>query len=164
MKSLRRFVDAASTALFAIAGVGLIGIVLLVVANAVSRKTAFGPLMGTYEFAGDLEAIIIAFSICFNQIKKVNISVDLLTMRLSRRANAMVASVMYLVSMVLFGAVTYGLLGYAKDLRVGGEVSMTMHIPFYPITYAVSLCFALLVLALLVDFLDAVGELRRNDE
>ena len=163
MNSLRRFVYAASSVLNVIAGVALIGIVLVVVANTVSRRTPLGPVLGTYEYAMYLEGIVIAFAICFNQIKKANISVDLLTMRLSRRANAIVASAMYLVSMVLFGAVTYGLVSYANDLRVGGEVSYTMHVPFYPLIYAVSLCFALLVLILLVDFLDAVGEIRKNN-
>ena len=102
MNSLRRFVYAASSVLNVIAGVALIGIVLVVVANTVSRRTPLGPVLGTYEYAKYLEGIVIVFALCFNQIKKANISVDLLTMRLSRRANAIVASAMYLVSMVLF--------------------------------------------------------------
>ena len=163
VKLVHRFVYTASSVLNVIAGVALIGIVLVVVANTISRRTPLGPILGTYEYAKYLEGIVIVFALCFNQIKKANISVDLLTMRLSRRANAIVASAMYLVSMVLFGAVTYGLVSYGNDLRVGGEVSYTMHVPFYPLIYAVSLCFALLVLILLVDFLDAVGEIRKNN-
>jgi TRAP-type C4-dicarboxylate transport system permease small subunit len=163
MKSLHRFVYAASTVLNVIAGVALISIVLVVVVNAVSRRTPLGPILGTYEYAMHLEGIVIAFALCFNQIKKVNISVDILTMRLSRRTNAIMASTMYLASMVLFGAVAYGLLSYGNDLRVSGEVSATMHVPFYPLTYAVSLCIALLVLVLLADFLDAVSEIRKNN-
>ena len=164
MNLLRRFVYAASLTLNVIAGVALIGIVLVVVVNTISRRTPLGPILGTYEYAMYLEGIVIAFAICFNQIRKTNISVDLLTMQLSRRANAIMASAMYLVSMVLFGAVIYGLVSYANDLRVGGEVSYTMHVPFYPLIYAVSLCFALLVLVLLVDFLDAVGKVRKKNE
>jgi len=156
-------VHSISRAITVIAGLSLLGIIVLVTTNAITRRIdPIGPILGTYEISAYLAGIVIASTLAYNQVRKANISVEILVRRFSRRTNAIISSIIYLVSVGLYSVVCWGLLTYARQVWTKGELSATLAVIFFPWVYAVALCFALLVIVLLIDLIRSLGEIRQK--
>ncbi len=162
VKRFYQAVHSISRSITVIAGLSLLGIIVLVTTNAISRRIPTGPILGTYEISAYLAGIVIASVLAYNQIRKANISVEILVRRFPQRTNAIISSIIYLVSVALYSVIFWGLFTYARQVWVQGELSATLAVIFFPWVYAVSLCFALLVIVLLIDLIRSLGEIRQK--
>jgi TRAP-type C4-dicarboxylate transport system permease small subunit len=140
-------------------GVGLVAMMLLTVAEMVSRL--FGkPMAGTVEAIGWLAAVTSALALGYTQLHKGHVAIDLISSRLSPRARAALSGLVLLASTALFALVTWQLFRHAGVLRQSGSLSETMKVIVYPWVYVVSLGCAGLTLALLTDLLKSLAQLR----
>ncbi|HEY7548182.1 MAG TPA: TRAP transporter small permease [Hyphomicrobiaceae bacterium] len=143
-----------------IAGLCLMAIVVVTTLNIVARKFT-APILGAHEATEYLGALLIGLTLAYNQLRRENISVELVDTLLSPRARALMESVTSILSLLVCLLIAWRCVVYAIELRETREVSMTMGIAFYPFVLIVGASFALLAFALLVDSLRAVGEVRK---
>jgi TRAP-type C4-dicarboxylate transport system permease small subunit len=143
-----------------IAGVALVGSMLLLVTNMILR-VVYVPFGATSEVVAFLAAIVTAFALGFSQINKAHVAIDLIVSRLSTRTSAIIESITIFLSMILFSVATWHLWLFAGRQMGRGVLSETLRLPYYWLIYAVAIGFVSLVLVLLVDLLKS---LRRGDK
>jgi TRAP-type C4-dicarboxylate transport system permease small subunit len=72
-------------------------------------------------------------------------------MRLSRRIQKTIFTITHLLGIVLFALLAWECIAYGNDLRISGEVSLTLELPFFPVLYGLSLSSFVVCLVLWVD-------------
>jgi TRAP-type C4-dicarboxylate transport system permease small subunit len=116
------------------------------------------PIPGTYEVIGFLGTVVASFSLAYTSIEKGHIAVEILVDRLPERAQAFFEALSALIGASLFGLLTWQSSLYATDLKLSGEVSLTLEIPTYLFVYGVAAGCGMLTLVLLVEL---GGSLRK---
>ena len=154
--NFERIVHSLSNWLNWIAGVGLVAMLVLIVADVIAAKLFEWPIPGGIEVVGFLGVIVIAFSIAHTQVLRGHIEVEFLVTRLPQAAQQIIASIVYVFGMVLFALLAWRSYDFAHALQVSGEVSMTQEIPFYPLIYGIAFCCISVLLVLLVQLLRTV--------
>jgi TRAP-type C4-dicarboxylate transport system permease small subunit len=145
---------------YTVAGVALVMIMALTVTDVILRSLG-SPIVGTFELVALCGAVVIGFSIPFNSWVRGHIYVDFFVMKFPQGVRKVVHTVTRLMGLGLFGLMAWNLLKMGLDLHRSGEVSATLHVPFYPIVYGVGIaCF----LQSLVLFCDIVKVLRNQYE
>jgi TRAP-type C4-dicarboxylate transport system permease small subunit len=135
-----------------IAGISLIFLMSLTMADVVLRLFK-RPIVGTYELVAYLGAVVIGFSIPFTSWVRGHIYVDFLILKLSSTSQKIFHVFTRCLAMGLFLMVGWNLVKMGMDLQGSGEVSPTLHMPFYPIVYAIGFCCFAQFLVLLSDVL-----------
>lgn len=143
-----------------VAGICLMAIVVLTTLNIVARKFML-PILGAHEATEYLGALLISLTLAYNQLRKENISVELVDTFLSPRSRALMESITSFLSLLLCLLIAWRCVVYAIGLWETKEVSLTLGIPFYPFVMIVGASFALLAYALLIDSLKAAAEVRK---
>ncbi|GAH43567.1 unnamed protein product [marine sediment metagenome] len=140
------------------AGVGLVAMLSLIVADIIGIKFFKWPIPGAIEMVGFLGVVVTAFAIAYTQVLRGHIQVEFFVMRLPRRAQASIIAFVSLLGMALFALLAWRSYDFAQVLQSTGEVSMTQRIPFYPFVHAIALCCIPVCLVLLVEFLKSVAK------
>ena len=160
---MKRFLEAvkgASAALSAVAGAALAFLMLLTVADVVLR--IFGhPIVGTYELVAVSGAVAIGLALPITSWVRGHIYVDSFVARLPRVPRVVIAVATRLLVLGLFLLIGWNLIKYAGSLRRAGEVTPTLHVPFYPVVLAVGVS---CLLECVVMVADIVKVLRPRDE
>jgi TRAP-type C4-dicarboxylate transport system permease small subunit len=144
-----------------IAQAAVVVMMLLVVGNILLR-IVWKPILGTYDLAGFIGAIIVAFAIAYCSLQKGHIQVEFLMERFSGRVQGIIGSVTGILSLGIFSLATWQCIVLANDMRRTGEVSMSAHISFYPYIYGVAFGCALLCLVILIDLIKSVVKAVRG--
>jgi len=156
IERLEKFAHSSSHWVNWVAGVGLVAMFGLIVADIIGIKFFKQPIPGAIEMVGFLGVVVTAFAIAFTQVRRGHIQVEFFVMRLPKRAQAGVTALVSLLGIALFGLLAWQSYDFGRTLQVTGEVSMTQRIPFYPFVYAIAFCCLPICLLLVVDFLKSV--------
>jgi TRAP-type C4-dicarboxylate transport system permease small subunit len=152
MRLLESLVGWLNRALFILAGVAIVALMLVATANVILRL--FGmPFIGTYETVGFLGALVLAFTLGITQRRKEHVVVDIFSMHFPAKVNRITDILQFLVTWAFFAIGAWQVWVWGNIIRTSGEVSETLKLPFYPIIYLVALGFALLALNLLLDMI-----------
>ena len=160
IERMQAFADLIARNCAIVAGICLMAIVVLTSLNIVSRKF-MSPILGAHEATEYLGALLISLTLAYNQLRKENISVELVDTFLSARSRAIMESITSFLSLILCLLIAWRCVVYAIGLWETKEVSLTLAIPFYPFVMIVGASFALLAYALLIDSLKAAAEVRK---
>ena len=133
------------------AGWCLVGMTVLTCADVILRLFR-RPILGTYEIVGFLGAAVAAFAMAHTTIRRGHVAVEVLVSRLPLRVQVIIYLVTHLLGVVLFALIAYECVRFGNDLRLTGEVSLTVQIPFFPVLYGISFSSLVVCLVLLVDF------------
>jgi len=142
-----------------ISAAALIVMMLLTTLDVVLRLFK-SSVPGTYEIIGLMGAIVTSFALGYTSVEKGHIAVDILVMRFSPKAQALIGAANAIIAAVLFGIVTWQSLLYGMDLLKKGQVSATIQIPIYPFVFGIAAGCGLLTLVLLVEFLHGLRSFR----
>lgn len=153
---LERFTNSLSNWLNWVAGVGLVVMISLIVADIIGVKFFNWPVPGAIEMVGFLGVVVTAFAIAYTQILRGHIQVEFFVMQLPKRAQASITAFVTLLGMALFALLAWRSYDFAQVLQTTGEVSMTQRISFYPFVHAIAFCCIPVCLVLLVEFLKSV--------
>lgn len=162
IERLEKFAHSSSHWVNWIAGVGLVAMFGLIVADIIGIKFAqmgvkfFQPIPGGIEMVAFLGVVVTGFAIAFTQVRRGHIQVEFFVMLLPKHARAGVTAFVSLLGMVLFGLLAWQSCEFGHTLQTTGEVSMTQRIPFYPFVYAIAFCCLPICLLLLVDFIKSM--------
>lgn len=157
MHYLDKFNSMLNKGMAVVAGAALITMMFVTVLDVFLRAFA-KPLTGTFEMVSWLAALTAAFSLGYTQLYKQHVSIDLFVKILGARACSIIGAAVHLVSMALFGAISYKIFSYAGTVRASGSLSETMKVAYYPWIYLVAIGCLGLVIALLAGFLHSLRE------
>jgi TRAP-type C4-dicarboxylate transport system permease small subunit len=139
MNALVSLVTAISRFLYVIAGIALAGSMFLTVSDVVLR--AFKrPIVGTYELVGILGAIVIGFAIPQTSRMKGHVVMDFVTGSLPAWLQKTLSVLTRAVAIAVFLIIGWNLIGLGADSRRVGEVTPTLQLPTFPVTYGIAVC------------------------
>jgi len=156
-----------------VAGTAIIIMMLLSTADVILRLGAplyskykywllsfIQPIPGTYELVSFLGTVAAAFAIAHTSIKGGHVSVSLLTRLLPKRARAVIQIITNTLALVFFALLTWRSILYAEDLKLYGEVSMTLQLPYYPFVYGVAFASLVMGVVLITYIINELRELK----
>lgn len=160
--ALDRYIALLTRILFWIAGAGLVGMLLLIVADVLGIKIFSRPVPGGIEIVSFLAVVSIAFAVAYTQVMRGHVAVDFIVEKFPRRAKLVIDAIMIFFSVCLFVVLAWYSFKYAAKLQDTGEVSMTQKIPFYPFVYGMAVCFVVTLLVLIMDFVKSVTKAAKK--
>lgn len=136
-----------------IASAALMLMMVLSCADIFMRYLFSRPITGTYDVVGLSGAVLVSFALPYTMLKKGHVAVELLLQSLSRGKQLVIETFSHLLGISLFLVMVWQAILLSRDMKAAGEVTPTVHLPFYPIVYCMALCFFILSLAILVNLL-----------
>ena len=136
-----------------VASAALVLMMVLSCADIFMRYLFSRPITGTYDVVGLPGAVLVAFALPYTMLKKGHVAVEILVQSLSRGKQLVVETFSHLLGISLFLVLVWQAILLSRDMKAAGEVTPTVHLPFYPIVYCMALCFFVLSLAILVNLL-----------
>ena len=140
----------------AVSCIALTFIMLLTVSD-VGLRIIGRPIVGTYEIVGLVGAVVIAFAIPMTSWMRGHIFVDFFYLKCPKPVQRILNIITRLISIGLFIVIGWNLFDVALDLYRAGEVTLTRHLPFYPIAYGLGACCFIQCLVLFCDILKILG-------
>src|SRR5512136_201166 len=139
METIFRILQKLGKILSYIGGVALTFMMFLTVADVLLRAGGH-PILGTYELVSLTLAIVIGFSIPKVSLDRGHVYMEILLEKLSKRDKAIMNTFTRVLGLILFAIIGYNLLLIGREFHVSGEVSSTLKLPFFPISYFVGVC------------------------
>jgi TRAP-type C4-dicarboxylate transport system permease small subunit len=150
------FSDRLSAWMEIIAGVALIGVMLLIGCDIVGR--IFGrPVPGAYEIVSLAGGLIIGLALPATSRAKGHVSTDLLLEKLSGTPKLILTVLTRIIGIAIFLLAGYGMIRMGIRLKIAGEVTAVLALPFYYAAYAVSGAFLIQVLVLCSEIYELIN-------
>lgn len=153
----KRSVNGLVRVMYYIAGAAIMGMMLLTVGDVTLRFFRM-PILGAYELVSFMGAVAISFAIAHTSVEKGHVAVSFVVDMLPERVRVLVRSVTGFMALVLFAAISWQSLLYGNELRMSGEVSPTIQVPFYPIVYGIFFATGMVCLVILSDVIENLGK------
>ena len=150
MNSFQKIIYGLSRRLYWIAGAAIVAMMFITCADVVLRHFRM-PIPGTYELVCFLGAVAVAFAMAYTSLEKGHISVSFVVALFPHRIQGLIESITHLFGVFLFGLIAWQSAIYANDLRLSGEVSLTLELPFYPFVCGIAFSAAVVSLILTSD-------------
>lgn len=139
MDGFYRFISRLSRLIFWVAGGILVFMMLITVMDVILRY--FGKSVpGTYELVSFAGALVVGFAIAQTSLDKGHVYVDLLADRVGLGVRRSLLALTKTAGGLFFLLLAWSFLGKGNELYASKEVSMTLHIPFYPVAYGLCFC------------------------
>lgn len=161
MEGLRRIVVRTATVMNDIGGVVLTFMMVITLTDVILRFIG-KPITGTYELVFLAGAVVIACAIPRTSIEGGHVSVDLITGTLSSRTRRIMAVFTRLCGIGFFFFLGWNLFALGTRLFVAEEVSLTLHVPYYPIAYILGVCAYVECVVLFVDLISQEKEVSHG--
>jgi TRAP-type C4-dicarboxylate transport system permease small subunit len=136
---LGRFLRVSSKFLNVVGGIALTVMMFLTVADVLMRAAGH-PILGAYELASLLLAVVIGFSLPKVSLDRGHVYMEIVLEKLSARQKAIMNTFTRLLCIALFLIVGYNLFQVGNEFHTSGEVSSTLKLPFFPVAYGVGVC------------------------
>ncbi|WP_459935613.1 TRAP transporter small permease [Desulfonatronum parangueonense] len=150
LKQAEKHVWGACKVFDAIAGISLIGVMLLIVLNIILRAVFKSPILGTYEYVGFLTSLTVSMALAHCALKNGHIAVGFLVAKLPDRLRAGIDALTNAIASVFFIFCAKHMLDYGQSFVASGEVGLTTKVPFYPFVYGLAASLILLCLVLVL--------------
>jgi TRAP-type C4-dicarboxylate transport system permease small subunit len=93
------------------------------------------PVVGAYQIVGLIcGPLVIGFTIPLSSWNKDHVSMDILLAKPARGSRDVMNMSTRIICILLFGFIGYNLFSVGNEFCTAGEVSQTLHIPFYWVT------------------------------
>ena len=152
--TIRKPVHALIRVLTWIASGALAIMMLLVVSNVLTRFLFNKPLLGTIELVEMVVVIVVFFAVAYTEVRRGHVSVELVFLRLPRRTQAILLSIVYFFSAAYFltmGSRSVGLAWSELFPKIRG--TDVLAIPFAPFMFVIALGSLVLGLEMLMNCL-----------
>lgn len=153
---VEKLANSTGSALRQVARVAIVAMLLITCADVIGYKLFGQSIIGSAEIIGLLGLVTVSFSLLYVQVLRGHIEIDFFVTRLPKRAQAVIASIVSLFGLVLFGLLTWQIYDYGRIAQASGRVSGIMEIPLSPLAYAMAACCLLVCVPLLVVLLRSI--------
>jgi TRAP-type C4-dicarboxylate transport system permease small subunit len=164
MRRLGATLSRLSLRLLLLGTVGMLGSMMLGVADVVGTKFFDWPVPGTLEFTESTMVLIVFGALAYTQERRGHIRVELLYSQSGPRAKSFMELVTHVVAFAFFALLAWqgiGELQYSWEIR---EATMgTVRFPLYPARFLLVLGVTLLLVRLAIDIVEDAGRLRRGE-
>lgn len=157
-KWLGAFSDRLSAWMEIVAGIALIGVMLLIGSDIVGRIFGY-PVPGTYEIVSLAGGLIIGLALPATSRVKGHVATDILLAKLSEKPRIFLTVTTRLIGMVLFLLAAYGMVMMGFRLKGSGEVTAELSLPFYYVVYAMG---GALFVQTLILFSEIIGTIKHK--
>ena len=147
-----------------VAAIVLAAMMLLTVSDVVGRYFFNRPIKGTWELIGLLLVIAGTWGLGYCQLQKAHISINIILQRFSRRVQALLLSLTYLIGLAAFSLLCWRMfmLAMRYSTTMKGYVTDTLEIPYPPFMFALSIGAGIMVLILIVDLIRSLTNVVRK--
>lgn len=128
-----------------VAGVGILVMILVTCIDVVMRYLG-SPLPGAYDIVNLAGTLTIACGLPYTKAVKGHVAVEFVFHKLGPRGRVIVDSLIRVLIIGLFAALTWQSLRYGLSLRAKGQVSPTLQIPEFWVAFVVSFSCAVIIL------------------
>ncbi|NLN94530.1 MAG: TRAP transporter small permease [Candidatus Hydrogenedens sp.] len=111
------------------------------------------PIVGCYDLVRITGALAIACALPYTTAVKGHVAIEYFFLKLHRRGRIVIDSISRTVVMILFGTFAWQSMLYGNSLKRSGEVSLTLGIPLFWLSYAVALSLGITMLVTLHNLL-----------
>ena len=140
----------------AIAGVMIM--VLINCADVLGSKLFGWPVPGATELISLLQLATLALALGATQKVRGHINVEMFIYLLSERKRSIMVAVTLLFELIIFIYLLKEAVNYGNSLKLAGEVSGTIQIPFYPFAYLLAVCLCPVVVLAFFEFFASLRE------
>jgi len=151
MQGLTKFNEYLNHVFALIAGISLVLMMVAAAVNMIMR--ILGNPLSAHEVVAFLSALVVSLPLGYTQLKKSHIAVDILSSKFSAGTRKVITGISLALGIVFFFLATWEVASYGNTLRLSGEVSETLRIPFFPFTYGVAIACGVMTFCLIMDFL-----------
>jgi TRAP-type C4-dicarboxylate transport system permease small subunit len=138
-----------------VGGTVLVLMMFLTVSDVVLR--IFGkPIIGTYELVSLAGAMAIGFAIPKASCDDAHVYVDILIGGLSAKVKKVFQVMTKFLGIVLFALLGWNIILKGKELYGAKEVTLTLHVPLFPMAYALGFCCLIECLVLLSQIVKTI--------
>ncbi|HOJ43905.1 MAG TPA: TRAP transporter small permease [Syntrophorhabdaceae bacterium] len=134
-----KFISWLSNFIFWISGCILVFMMMITVSDVILRYFSKS-IAGTYELVSFAGALLVGFAIARTTLDEGHVFVDLLIDKIGERGKNFFRFITKIAGGILFVLMAWSFYDKGNELFASNEVSMTLHIPFYPVAYGLSLC------------------------
>ena len=138
------------TAAAAVAGVVLVALMLMTVADVVGRYFFNSPLNGVFDLTQFSVLIMTFLSFAYCGFRGAHVVIELLYDRIPKSAQFVVRRVSNAVGAVLFSVIAWRAIVQSVDVREFKEASQLLTIPYWPFYYVVAFGAALFAVVLVI--------------
>jgi TRAP-type C4-dicarboxylate transport system permease small subunit len=137
----------------------LVGMTLLTCVDVVGR--AYGhPVFGSVEIVGFMATLAVVMALPYTHQVQGHIGVELVVRLLSEKTQIYIDIGTGIISLTLFGLVTWRMAVYANTMQESGEVSMNLELPEYLVIYVTAFCLLTFTLIILRDIINNIRKLN----
>jgi TRAP-type C4-dicarboxylate transport system permease small subunit len=129
---------------------------LLTVVDVILRYLG-RPITGTFELMSFAGALVTGFALAQTSLDGAHVNVDILVDAISAKQKTILQVFNRLLGIGIFALLAWALFDKGNDLYATGEVSLTLHVPYYPVAYGLSFCCLVECLVLLSAILKAIA-------
>jgi TRAP-type C4-dicarboxylate transport system, small permease component len=155
MEGFFKIVSRLSRFIFWVAGAILFVMMMLTVVDVILRYMGKS-VAGTYELVSFAGALTVGFAIAQTSLDGGHVYVDLLTDRVGPVWRKVLIFCTKLAGALVFLLLAWSFILKGNELYESQEVSMTLHIPFYPVAYGLCACSIIETFVLLSEAIKAV--------
>jgi TRAP-type C4-dicarboxylate transport system permease small subunit len=161
MQGLHTIILRISKVMDVVGGVVLSLMMLVTVTDVILRF--FGkPITGTYELVFLGGAVVIGCAIPQTSWQGGHVNVDFVVEYFPGTVKKIIAVVTRLLGMTFFFLLGCNLIYYGITLYNKEEVSLTLHVPYYPVAYVLGICAFVECLVLLSGLIKTVCEVEHE--
>jgi len=131
--------------------------VVFVAVDVIGRYFLSSPIKGDYEFVEVMTGLVISLSLAYALVVDQHVRINILTSRLSRRAQLFSDILAYFAGLLIFTVASWQTIVYAGSLRKTGLLIGVLPIPAWPFVYVVAVGFISLALVFLARFIQSLG-------
>lgn len=157
---LRSFVEGTIRFVATIGMVFVLPLMVITTGDVVGRGFFNKPIAGTFELSEYMLALIVLLGAAYTQQVKGHVTVDFLTSRFSKKAQALCQVIVLLLSLFIVTVVV--LQGFKLGIEETG-VTDQLRIPRAPFKMLVGIGGGLLWLQLLFDLVDSIVKVTRRE-
>ncbi len=157
MQGLHRSIVGLARVMDTVGGLILTFMMLVTVVDVILRYLGT-PITGTYELVYLGGALVIAFAMPRTSWDGANVNVDFVVQAMSPKMRKAMGACTRILGAVFFAFLGWNLFRLGNTLLQKQEVSLTLHVPIYPVVYALGVCAIVECLVILVMFVSELVE------
>lgn len=141
---------------------GLVGMTVLTCSDVVGRFFRH-PVFGSVELVTFLNVIAVAAALPFVHMNSGHIGVEILFRFFSEKTRALIDTLTGVLTLSLYGIVSWQMFVYAAEMKASGEVSMNLQLPEYLVIYIVAVCFVIFFVAISKSIWDKLHQIKGKE-
>lgn len=141
-----------------VTGVSILAMVLITAIDVVMRIFS-RPIVGAYDLVYIFGAVAMACALPYTTAVKGHVAIEYFFQKLSKKGRIILDTFVRLLGIGLFSMLTYESARIGNSLKAGGEVTATLQLPVFWVSWVIAVCCALVALVILYNMIHPRKEL-----